>query len=878
MLLAAGVAVGNVDQAALSAAITISHPSQSLPEFGSVSASQLRTIAPTLPAGSIVTFQGTVDVAHFDNGDNLWRGLYLNGLQGTPSQPILIRGLGEAALRYAAPDGSEVRGIELVNSSHVVVEGFEISGYGPGVFVGGSSNITIRDSYIHDIDGIANHNLAAVHIVGSHSVAVEDNLLVDNYDRSSPGNLNNRHVVVFGSPNTTISGNLLINSTPGLGGGISYKHLGELNADNAGSFTVDANVIVNAIGHGISSASPNSRITNNLLVDAGSIFLGNSGGTHQIANQFVAHNTLVHYEDRLGSASLTVFPTSADALPTGRIDFRDNVIVDGRQLDHPDKATLLMNRYGDDQDYRWLVRDRLFAAEGNHYDTASPPRFDLFGDRSGQFGWLGDELDFTLWQARGLDPHGSTGPLALDEAFHPSRQHAAASGWLSGGEPRLQLNVIPSGAPVSTGDISGTATLQVSRAGLAIGGALEVTLASQPAGALSMPSRVTIPAGQRTVSVPVAALASATSGDSGAVQIRASANGLRQGTTWLLRSGDNLADPADADASDSAPVSARDGVFHLAAESDGLAIRATVTQRLAEYDNEFGFAYVDDAWGRVDGIEPGEGEWLSRLLARGRQASEVLVPSGAGVGHRAESPVQPGRYVVFYLVQNATTERWLAENPSNELGRRPLVFTSIADSNPWAFDHVIVRESGNGVELFWEDIEGGGDESFTDLVVKVEHVTQASSATSGSSSDSAVATEGDSGVTEPAASDSSPSDQQLDTPVPGGGNPAVAPVVSEPEQVVYGPVLPVWILPRQNAGTETPWANLVDSMFAAFEQQTMRPLPEIGGMLIVPLFHRVDSATTAAPNAALQENIDLGSRFVCLPFSAISVGLGFGNE
>ena len=103
-------------------------------------------------------------------------------------------------------------------------------------------------------------------------------------------------------------------------------------------------------------------------------------------------------------------------------------------------------------------------------------------------------------------------------------------------------------------------------------------------------------------------------------------------------------------------------------------------------------------------------------MARGQH--QVLLASGAVEGTQGQLSVTAGRYFVFYLVQDATTANWSAKNPTNSMAVRPLMFTSIAQGNPDAFDHVHETITADKVQLAWEDLEFGGDMSFRDIIAE----------------------------------------------------------------------------------------------------------------------------------------------------------------
>ncbi len=165
-------------------------------------------------------------------------------------------------------------------------------------------------------------------------------------------------------------------------------------------------------------------------------------------------------------------------------------------------------------------------------------------------------------------------------------------------------------------------------------------------------------------------------------------------------------------------VDVRDALF-VAPGTAGAPVRLDLrwTFREAGYDNELGLYRVDDAAGTVDGLAPGAAGYAGAALAAGR--GMVVFASGLGAGAEASLTLEGGERYAFYLVQNATTARFLAANPGNVVGHGPLAFFSLAAGNPDGVEHMraIARGDG-GIDLAWEDLTGGGDRDFNDVVFR----------------------------------------------------------------------------------------------------------------------------------------------------------------
>ncbi|MEA5576228.1 DUF4114 domain-containing protein [Anabaena sp. UHCC 0451] len=136
------------------------------------------------------------------------------------------------------------------------------------------------------------------------------------------------------------------------------------------------------------------------------------------------------------------------------------------------------------------------------------------------------------------------------------------------------------------------------------------------------------------------------------------------------------------------------------------------TQREAKYNNEIGIIVFDNPEGKIDGISPQEAGYLQKALNSGK--SEVIFAKANSAGNWKQLDLKAGDYLSFYLVQNASTSEYL-NNPNSIT-----VFSSITTANTDKFDHVISTNLGKGVYRFnWEDLTGGGDKDFNDVVFNV---------------------------------------------------------------------------------------------------------------------------------------------------------------
>ncbi len=140
------------------------------------------------------------------------------------------------------------------------------------------------------------------------------------------------------------------------------------------------------------------------------------------------------------------------------------------------------------------------------------------------------------------------------------------------------------------------------------------------------------------------------------------------------------------------------------------------TVREADFNNEVGFFLVD-ALGGVEGIAPGEPGFAEAALSS--PSRQTLFNSGNQAGNWREFTVAGGSRLGFYLIQNNTSANWLENNRQNQ-GQSGLAFFSLKGANPDNFDHSQSSHLGRGIwRLNWEDLTGGGDQDFNDVVFNI---------------------------------------------------------------------------------------------------------------------------------------------------------------
>jgi len=222
-----------------------------------------------------------------DDGAALRLTGYNGVVKGDLSAPLIIRAYpGEKPVL-----DPHFRGFGVViegDVRNVVIEGFEIrNGRGYGVwFVDNPSYITIRNNRIRDSDGEKGNNIGGVVINGANYILIERNVLHGNYLHSE-SNGNGANIFIFsGTSNITIRNNELYDSEHG----VWYKHSGN------GPATIENNYIHDCRLTGISSASDNVTMRNNLLARVTDAFnIHEEAGCRDCTrNNVIEHNTVAY--------------------------------------------------------------------------------------------------------------------------------------------------------------------------------------------------------------------------------------------------------------------------------------------------------------------------------------------------------------------------------------------------------------------------------------------------------------------------------------------------------------------------------------------------------------------------------------------------------
>lgn len=145
--------------------------------------------------------------------------------------------------------------------------------------------------------------------------------------------------------------------------------------------------------------------------------------------------------------------------------------------------------------------------------------------------------------------------------------------------------------------------------------------------------------------------------------------------------------------------------------------------RNASFRSEFGLFLVD-AGGSVNGIAPGSSGYQSAALSSATR--QTIFAAGTGAGAKQTVTLAAGQQVAFYLAVNGTAAQLAGGNSSNGAFGANAFFT-VNGANADGFDHVHIQgDSQTGRELlYWEDMRGGGDRDYNDVVIGVRRASEA---------------------------------------------------------------------------------------------------------------------------------------------------------
>ncbi|MGA1285137.1 MAG: FG-GAP-like repeat-containing protein, partial [Prochlorothrix sp.] len=150
------------------------------------------------------------------------------------------------------------------------------------------------------------------------------------------------------------------------------------------------------------------------------------------------------------------------------------------------------------------------------------------------------------------------------------------------------------------------------------------------------------------------------------------------------------------------------GILDLTGLEEDIRVEVTV-YREAAFDNLVGFYVIDDITGTVAGASVGSSDYVAKALAN-RITSLDLLKVGNGASETFNGVLGKGQYLAPFIIVNGTLDEALA-------GNADVYFPFLGSNSDGGTDHV--RLLGNNVFGF-EDLAGGGDNDFQDLIVQIK--------------------------------------------------------------------------------------------------------------------------------------------------------------
>jgi 2',3'-cyclic-nucleotide 2'-phosphodiesterase (5'-nucleotidase family) len=149
-------------------------------------------------------------------------------------------------------------------------------------------------------------------------------------------------------------------------------------------------------------------------------------------------------------------------------------------------------------------------------------------------------------------------------------------------------------------------------------------------------------------------------------------------------------------------------IFNLINFVNSQNVEVSLTGRDSRAVNEIGVFVVDDDQGKVNGIAPNQAGYLQAALSRSEVVFSVL-PNSLGFGNPDRLLNFGGSLrLMFYLVQNSTTDTVLSDLRAGRTVNNVVLATS---------NKLQVADSSGGYTLSWED---GNDNDFNDVVLRVQ--------------------------------------------------------------------------------------------------------------------------------------------------------------
>jgi hypothetical protein len=169
----------------------------------------------------------------------------------------------------------------------------------------------------------------------------------------------------------------------------------------------------------------------------------------------------------------------------------------------------------------------------------------------------------------------------------------------------------------------------------------------------------------------------------------------------------------------SAQLALYTGIFQVS-DSTGVALSHTVSVQAADVSAKVNGLVpykVDDLTGLVNGLLPGDPGYLQAVLSSGRRLTSTDFLLSSSANGSFSFSVDDRQDFAFLLLSGGSSSDLISRNPTNARDPgNPLAFFSIGAANPDGNVHMLSLGTNS---YGFEDLWGGGDSDFNDLVMSV---------------------------------------------------------------------------------------------------------------------------------------------------------------
>nr|WP_275414346.1 DUF4114 domain-containing protein [Spirulina major] len=136
--------------------------------------------------------------------------------------------------------------------------------------------------------------------------------------------------------------------------------------------------------------------------------------------------------------------------------------------------------------------------------------------------------------------------------------------------------------------------------------------------------------------------------------------------------------------------------------------------REARFNNTVGFYRIDDVRGNVGGFSPEDSGYAKAALEN--RVTDISLRIGNGSTTAFNGTLDGNSLYAPFLIANGTIDDFLSFNADNAAGGSVVSYFAYISANPDGVDHV--RLLGNNTFGF-EDLSGGGDRDYNDIIFQV---------------------------------------------------------------------------------------------------------------------------------------------------------------